>query len=220
MDLEKLEKLAKLVLEDVSDSSISNYSLIYYPHIRAKVKNLMSAAYKCLPEYKELFTFTVDSSYPYQARSIIEHLLEIIGIERESEAKIKEGRIFESANEKLKQAGISFQNNDYSSTIHNLNTSLELVLKDKIGIPTTITTINTSTIIDILAKYKVETYLYLLEAKKHILGIDNKIKHQGYSPSKIDCINGIKAMEELISKLRDKEIKLTDEVKNKIYEGL
>jgi len=30
----------------------------------------------------------------------------------------------------------------------------------------------------------------------------------------------MKAMEELISKLRDKEIKLTEEIKNKIYEGL
>jgi len=84
----------------------------------------------------------------------------------------------------------------------------------KVGIPTTITKINTPKIIDVLVKHKVEPYLYLAEAKKRIVMIDNKIKHQGYLPSKIDCIHGIKAMEEVISKFRTKEIK------NKIYEGL
>ena len=129
-------------------------------------------------------------------------------------------KIFESAEEKIKQASLSFRNNEYTSTFHNLNTALELVLKDKIGIPTTITKINTSRIIDILFKHKVKPYLYLVEARKHVLLIDNKIKDQGYSPSKIDSINGIKAMEELISKLRGKEIKLTEEIRNKIYQGL
>jgi len=43
---------------------------------------------------------------------------------------------------------------------------------------------------------------------------------QGYKPSKIDCINGIKAVEELSSEFRTEEIKLTEEIRNKIYEGL
>jgi len=113
-----------------------------------------------------------------------------------------------------------FGKEDYSSVVHNLNTVLELVLKDKVGIPTTITKINTSTIIDILVKEKVEPHLYLVEAKKHVLRIDNKIKHQSYSPSKIDCINAIKVMEELISRLRGKELKLSEETRNKIYQAL
>lgn len=95
-----------------------------------------------------------------------------------------------------------------------------MILKDKVGIPTTITKINTSSIVEFFAKYKVEPYLYLKEVKKRVVEIDNKIKHQGYSPSKIDAINGIKSMEELISKLRNKEIELTEEVRNKIHKGL
>lgn len=154
-----------------------------------------------------------------QARSVVEHLLEIVEIEKTSEKKTKEMKVFEGANEKLKQAALSFRKEDYTSTFHNLNTALELVLKDKVGIPTTFTKINTSNIIDVLAKYKVEPYLYLTEARKRVLMIDNKIKHQAYSPSKTDCINGLKAMEEAISKLRDKELKLTEEIRNKIYEG-
>jgi hypothetical protein len=39
-------------------------------------------------------------------------------------------------------------------------------------------------------------------------------------PSKIDAINGIKAMEDLISKNRAKELALTEDVRNKICEGL
>jgi hypothetical protein len=95
-----------------------------------------------------------------------------------------------------------------------------LVLKDKLGIPMTITKINTSNIIDILIKHKIEPYLYLAETRKHILLIDNKIKHQGFSPSKADCINAIKAMEELIFRLKNKEIELNEDIKSKIYEGL
>jgi HEPN domain-containing protein len=133
---------------------------------------------------------------------------------------IKEVKIFDNADEKMKQAKTCFQNEDYPSALHSLNTSLELVLKDKLGIPSTKPNINTSNIIDILAKYKIEPYLYLNEARKYVLNIDNKIKHTGYSPSKIDCINGIKAMEELIGKLRSINLELSEEIRNKIFEGL
>lgn len=129
-------------------------------------------------------------------------------------------KIFESGEEKIKQAGVSFRNGDYSSVFNSLNTALELVLKDKCGIPTTITEINTSNVIDLLVKYKVKPYSHFVEARKRLTEIANRVKHQGYVPSKKEAILGIKAMEELISRLRDKEIKLTEEIKNKIYQGL
>ncbi|MEM3874090.1 MAG: hypothetical protein QXU45_03040 [Candidatus Bathyarchaeia archaeon] len=230
-ELEKLEKLAKLVYEELSRiSKTSSDYLRYYTATKIKFKNLMNVASQVLPEHETLFTltlkelesgslygsdFTIDS-----ARSMILHLLSIIQIEKSSETKIEELKIFEGAEEKLKQANLSFQKEDYPSVLNNLNTALELVLKDKLGIPVTITKINTSKIIDVLVKHKIEPYLYLNEAKKHILTIDNKVKHQGYSPSKIDCINAIKAMEELLSKLRSMNIELSEEIRNKIYEEL
>lgn len=227
MDLEKLERLAELVLDDLSEYSSASEDISNYSELEARVKNLMNVAQKCLADHTELFATTyrkIDAEHTYlriyQAKSIIRHLLDIIKMEKTSEKKIEEMKIFDSANEKLKQAGLSFRNEDSASVFHNLNTVLELVLKDKLGIPITITKINTSRIIDILVKHKVEPHLYLAEAKKRIVMIDNKVKHQGYSPSKIDCINGIKAMEELISRLRNKEIKLTEGIRNKIYEGL
>ena len=140
--------------------------------------------------------------------------------EKESKVLINEMKIFHSADEKIEQAKFCFQNEDYPSVLHSLNTSLELVLKNKLGIPATKLNINTSNIIDILAKYKIEPYIYLIEARKYVLNIDNKIKHTGYSPSKIDCINGMKAMEELIDKLRNINLELSEEIRNKIFEGL
>jgi len=220
--LEKLEKIAKLVLKDLSESSHA-YRLEYYPDHQTEFKNLMKLGYENIPEHREFFSASyseIGRLHTSDACSIIRHLLEILEVEKASESKIKEGKIFESAEEKLKQASRSFRNGEYSTTFNNLNTALELILKDRLGIPTTITKINTSKIIEILVSHKIESYPYLSEASKHVLVIDNKIKHQGYSPSKVDCINGIKAMEELISKLRSKEIKLSEDIRNKIYEGL
>ena len=222
MDLEKLDKIAKLVLKDLSPYTASA-DMKYRPALMAEIKNLMKVSSKILQEHQDFFYNVYKSVHSFDvgdARTAINHFLKILEIEKAGEAKIKEMKIFESADEKMKQAALSFRKEDYTSTFHNLNTALELVLKDKIGIPTTITRINTSKIIEILVKHKVEPFLFLSEVKKRVALIDNKIKHQGYSPSKIDSINGVKAIEELISKLRDKEIKLTDEIKNKIYEGL
>ena len=221
MDLEKLEKLAKLILRDLSRETYS--SMEYCPTIEAEIKNLMNASSEVLPEHQDFFANIYKSVHHISVSDTthaIRHFLKILEIEKSSETKIKEMKVFESANEKMKQAGLSFRREDYTSTFHNLNTALELVLKDKIGIPTTITGINTSTIIDIWVKHKVDCYLYLAEVKKRVLIIDNKIKHQAYSSTKLECLNAIKAMEELISCLRDKEIKLTEEIRNKIYQGL
>ena len=220
MDIEKLEKMARLVLEDLKRYS---GSLSYFPEARAEIKNLMIIASKILTDHQAFFEGVCGQIKSYgtsEARHAVYHLLAILDIEKTSEAKVKEMKIFESADEKLKQSSLSFRKDDYTSAFHNLNTALELVLKDKLGIPMTITKINTSRIIDILVKYKIEPHLYLAESKKRVVTIDNKVKHQGYSPSKIDCINGIKAMEELISRLRNTEIRLAEEVRNKIYEGL
>jgi len=52
-----------------------------------------------------------------------------------------------------------------------------------------------------------EPCLYLLWARKHAFVVDNRIKHQGYSPSRVDCDNGIEAMEELIAESRNMKTK-------------
>lgn len=224
MDLEKLEKMAKLVLKDLSSEEFGEVS--DYDDLTVKLKNLMALGIKTLPEHQELFVGTHASIKGDrgisigEACSVIRHLLDIIEIEKMGKRKIEGMKVFESAEEKMKQAGLSFRNEDCSSAFNNLNTALELVLKDKCGIPTTITGINTSNVIDLLVKEKTEPYAHFREARKRVTEIANRVKHQGYVPSKSETILGMKAMEELISKLRDKEIKLTEEVRKKIYDGL
>lgn len=222
MDLEKLEKMAREVLDELSSHN-KRYQLSLFRVTFAKVENLMAIAYETFPEHSVFFrrvSIGLSSCFIFSAIKAVEYLLEILETEKASRAKIKELKVFESADEKVKQASLSFRKEDYTSAFHNLNTALELVLKDKVKIPTTITGVNTSTIIDVLVKHKVKCYLYLTEAKKRVLIIDNKIKHIAYSPTKLECLNAIKAMEELISCLRDKKIKLTEEIRNKIYQGL
>ena len=224
MDLHKLESMAKLVDSEIG----SRYgSFRFHPDLEASFRNLMQLATQALPEHRELFSVTYrlidNEDNPIdlcEAKSVIAHLLKIIEIEKSSNSKLKEGKVFESAEEKLQEAANSFRKEDYQSTFHNLNTSLELVLKDKLGIPTTLKGINTSNIMDVLTKYKVENYVYLEEARKHILVIDNKIKHQGYSPTKIECINAIKAAEELVHRLRNIQLNVSSEIKEKIFAGL
>jgi hypothetical protein len=219
MDLEKLEKLSLIVLYQKSTSSSPHFN--YNVEFATSFWNLMNVASQALPDHNMLFSQAIKQVvYIEDAKTVIRHLLKIIEIEKESKVLIKDLKIFDSADEKMKQANLCFQNEDYSSALHSLNTALELVLKDKVGIPTTITNINTSNVIDILAKYKIEPYLYLLEARKYVLTVDNKIKHTGYSPSKVDCINGMKAMEGLISKLRSMNIVLSEEQRNKIFDEI
>jgi HEPN domain-containing protein len=227
MDLDAFKELTDLVRKDLKKYAGST-PLRNNPVLRAKLKNLMVIASPILPEYKAFLDDAVqmiDKVTPssltiHGARLLLSHVVDILKIEKATIEKTKSLRIFDSAEEKMKQANLCFERGDYPSTFHSLNTALELVLKDKLGIPGTITTINTSNLIDILAKYKIGPYLHLGEARKHVLIIDNKIKHQGYSPSKLDCINGIKAMEELIGKLRGIQLELSEDVRNTIYEGL
>jgi len=164
MDLEKLAKLADLVLPDllnIISDGYGSYDIRGYSTTDSKLRNSLNVASKTLPEHMELFRTAFSRlNSPYAtfsvtaARMLVEHLLEIIEMEKTSETKIKEMKIFESAEDKLKEAGVCFRKDDYPSTFHSLNTSLELVLKDKLGIPTTITSINTATIIDILVSRK------------------------------------------------------------------
>lgn len=232
MDLDKFDKMIDVVLSDLSKYNgeiVTNNGVL-----EAEVKNILTVASSTLKEHETFFKNilteikTDDNQFYRDARSfskveaiyVLKHIKEIVEIEGVSIEKTDELKLFESANDKIKQAGLAFKENDYPSVFHSINTALEMVLKDKLGIPSTIIGINTSNIIEVLVKYKVEPYLYLSEAKKHVVLIDNKVKHEGYLPTKVDSISALKTMEELLSKLKDKEVNLTDEIRNKIYERL
>ncbi len=158
----------------------------------------------------------------YEVDSVVSNIhyiktLNTVQIETET---IKERKFLQDAKDKLKEAGISFEHNDYSSTINNLNTSVELALKDELDIPQTIKKINTRKIIDICISENIGPTDYLKELTKHIVDISNKVKHNGYSPGKTDCIMAMAAIEEFLKKTPKYPFDLTEEIRKKIFAGI
>jgi len=74
--------------------------------------------------------------------------------------------IFDSVDDKIAQAILALKKEDYPEVLSRLITALEMMLKDKLKIPTTITKINISKIIDIMIAKKIGPYLHLAETKK------------------------------------------------------
>ena len=152
-----------------------------------------------------------------EAQSILEYVDNLMGIEKKFLNHMRDRKIFESARDKLDQAIASLKNSDYPSVLNNLNTSLELTLKDTCNIPATLSQINTGRIIDLLTARNVGPVDYLKEVKRLVLSLDNKTKHQGYTPSKVDSINAIKALDDLNDRLKQTTIEITEELRREIY---
>lgn len=138
-----------------------------------------------------------------------------MGVVRSSVAVEK--KLFYAPEDKINIASAAFENGDSVSVFNNLNTALELILKDILDIPTTKTNIHTADIINIMVKHGIGPIEHLKEVKKHVLSIDNKSKHQGFNPSEIQSINALKSMEDFMSKLNKSDIILTEVIKNKLF---
>ncbi len=193
----------------------------------AKIANFVNLAEKSIPNDTFLKTawmnWQIGGGDTEEAVAIVKHTMELIGFEKEIRAKIEAGKLFDTAHDKLEQATKIFQEGDekkYPSVLDSLNSALELMLKDKLEIPVTLTNVNTAKIVDILVSNNIGPTMYLSEAKRHISSIDNQTKHEAYRPTKVDCIKALKAAIDLETKLKNVEIKLNDEVRNKIYAGI
>jgi hypothetical protein len=210
-----------LLKELVVYGSIGTSNPIY-----SKLKKFFDISLVALPDHRDFVGRTTsywleDSTRNAdEATRIINSILDLMSFEQATQEKISEQKLFASAQDKLKEAGRSFEAEDYVSVMNNLNTALELVLKDKLEIPTTIKSINTAKILDVLISNRVPHYLFLDEAKKHVLQIDNETKHRPYNPSKADCIIAIKSMEDLMAKLKSTQFNLNSDVKAAIYKDL
>ena len=146
--------------------------------------------------------------------------MKMIAFEEKTEKRIEEGSLFQGAKEKYKEAQKAYDAQDWDGCLNNLNTAFELILKEKLDIPTTIKGVKTANIVEILVKHDVGPVLFLKEARKHVTNVDNSVKHDGYEANKIDCIPALKSMEDLIRKLDNTELKIADEIKKKIYGDL
>lgn len=224
MKKSEFELIANSLVEELRSCHNPYYLLRgYYPVLLSKYKNLLSLAIKELPEHEVFFKSEwarEDSTKINEALSTCGYILLLLALKMSIEKGVDEGKIFLGAEGKLKEAGTSFSNDDWPAVINNLNTCIELALKDKLDIPTTITKINTNKIIEICIADGVGPVQYLKEIKKHVLEIDNRVKHIAYSPSKKDCIDAIKATEDFLQKAKEHPFNVTAETRDKIYSGL
>lgn len=152
-----------------------------------------------------------------RASDVCDYILRMIEIENEFERDAESGSIFSSAEDKMKEALLSFKSGDFSGTIGSLNTCLEIALKDKLKIPTTVKQINTLNLLEICAKHKIWQPEFLAQAKKHVLDIDNEIKHRALKAEKKDAILALKSMEDLMGEMKKADVAVADEVREKIY---
>ena len=207
-----------LELKDVRHTYLNSSYIL-----NSKFDYIIDFAEKQMPDIGSfLFTMKNRPSHfeIYDAIQCCNYIIDLLDIEDSLKMNIEKGDIFQGAKDKLDEASVCFRREDYSGTINNLNTCLELILKEKFGIPTTIKKINTSKIINLAIKYNIGPIKYFGETRKYVTEIDNKIKHMGYSPSKTESIHAIKIMEELIKNFDTYQITLTDEIINKIYSGI
>lgn len=208
-----------LELENIPSSDYLNESYV----LNSRFDHIISLLKIQMPDIVSFSTSMERRTYDFKNGEAIRccnYINELLDFEDSLKMNIERGDIFQGARDKLDEASVCFRREDYSGTINNLNTCLELILKEKFGIPTTIKKINTAKIINLAIKYDIGPIKFFGETRKYVTEIDNKIKHMGYSPSKTESIHAIKNMEELITNFDKYHIKLTDEIINKIYSGI
>ncbi len=89
-------------------------------------------------------------------------------------------------------------------------------MKDSLEVPLTYKDLRVSNIIDIYVKNKIGPIEHLKELQKHILFIDNKVKHESYIPSRIESIDAIRIMQDFLVQLNKKKMEIPDDVREKI----
>lgn len=225
MEIEQIKTLIEELKKDVS-KTIRGFTQYSDRHTTSnqqiKLRNLVSLLTDILPEHVSLLReIHGDTKY---ADSVLEHLsyLELLVQMEEKNRKPVAKNLLESASQKLEQAGICFQNEDYSGVSNKLNTCIELAIKDVLEIPTTIKGINTSKLVDLMISEKIGSQAlanYLGEVKEHVL-MDNLVKHVGLAPLPQRAVMAIAATENLLKKLPKEPFNVPDDLRNKIWSGV
>ncbi len=217
MDIPSIKFLIKNLFEETSQAVAYSTGRLVNETISDKYKNLINVCEEYLSEHSTFLRASYHTEKKDEILSALNYIALLIDLlEKEMEKKSKNERKFlDSAQDKLNQAGASFNNQDFSGVSNKLNTAVELALKDTLDIPSTITGINTSKIIDILISEGIGPVEYLKEVRNHVL-MDNLVKHQGMSPIEARAVTAITAVRNLFERLKEPII-LKEEIKNKIW---
>src|SRR3989338_3099459 len=141
-----IEKFTSMILSLQGELTILHSFYLEDIILRARLMQILEGGSKLLPDHRPFFESLLDSfegiiptKIPTkEALSVCNYTFELINLEKSSEKKIEEKKLFQSAKDKLKESGKSFEKEDWDSVLNNLNSAIELALKEKLNIPTTI----------------------------------------------------------------------------------
>jgi hypothetical protein len=234
MDLNKLKAHTlrlKSMLEEYKNSEYSislgktvTIRVRRYFSLRAEAFNVLSNAKKLLPDssvYCSMVLEDIKGDIGIGSMKICTNrIIELIDEELAADAHTEEGKLFDSARDKFNAAGKACIKGDHDAVLSCLNTSLELALKKKLEIPTVLPGINTSNVLDILISEKIGPVEHLEAVQKFIVPYDNAKKHLGLKTRDLHSVKALKAMEDFLPLWERADIKLSNDVKDKIYSGL
>jgi hypothetical protein len=116
---------------------------------------------------------------------------------------------------KTELASLALKNEDYPSVYNNLNSALELLLRENLSISQVIPTVNSSDVIKAFEAKKIEPYSLLSKAETSISGLGEKVKKDG-KPTRADCVAALLAMDDLESQLKKSPIALSKAQRDEI----
>ena len=211
----------KTIIQEYLQEIKSQTAFSYNSDLSYRYLDILNNARKLLPDNESYITKLIleyNQGYPIRTQFIndcLNYILRLISINYSTVVENK--KILQDAEDKLLEAGISLEHEDFTSVINNLNTATELALKEEIDIPLTIRGIDTRNIIEICIAQEVGPKEFLQELIKHVLEIDNKIKHQGYKADQKDAINAISAFEGFLKRIKKTQFNVSEEIRQKIF---
>ena len=198
---------------------------VYYDNssLKKQFSELVAAAIKIFPEEKDkLVSLKVKVLQrphgPFGADIINAcEFVEKIIVKKES----KTSKSFLRYPDLLKEAQLALRRDQQAYAIHLCDSAIEAFLKEMLDIRSTIVGAGTVKFISecIILNIPNGIELHLKEAKNKVCQLDNQIKHKAYVPSKLDAINALKVIEELLSR-KERFKSLNEEEKKKIWDGI
>jgi len=220
-----LDLLVKYMKTDYEGYDATEHYYKDFPRVLSQLKIIISSFVILLPSHEQIIkseynsiTSSFYSPRDFQIYRLLEHCIDLLEIGFSGEEEIEGGQVFLGIKEKLKQAGQSFRNQDYSGLFSSLHTAVELTIKDKLGIPLNIGEIKIGRVIGVCIRNRVfpgrETMLKDLNEK--ICQIDNKVKHFGYNPSPDEADKALLVAEQSLRVLEKDSPNLEEGVRKEI----
>lgn len=179
---------------------------------RAEFRDVFNFAEDLLPEYSNFISSGIGKSeeaYIFLNDSLkyMKKLREFIKLKISLEENIEDRKLFLGADEQYRSAIEYFSNdknkNNLGPVFSFLGTAIDLVLKDKLDLPSTLPLKenNVKKMLDIIGKHT-SLGIFCNEIYKNVYDLRSKVGHDGFNPTPKQTINALKLTEDFIRKIK------------------